>query len=881
MEKYTRHVFRSFAARSLKANKTRTIVTIIGIVLSMALFTAVIEGAFSGIRFLVDSEIEAEGKWNGEFYEINDEQVEQLIRSGEIDEFACMERVGWGPVESSDEDKPYLLVESFTDRFEELVAVHILEGRMPENNKEIIIPNHLKADGKPVYGIGDTLTLDLGERYLNGEKVSLDTAFSKEEEEIIKDTVLHEYTVVGIFSRFNMNIEPYNCPGYMALTRGPLGQTSSGDVGKTSMFFTMKNMRNYYRFVDEQTIEPHRISTHSDLLYFNGVSGNKGIMAMITSLVIILIALILIGSISLIYNSFSISVNERTRQFGILKSIGATRKQLRSAVLFEALILSGIGIIAGAVVGCAGIGLTLYFLSGTFTQLLTFSDTVTMHLVINPLGLLAAAVICLITVLVSAWIPARRAMKVSAIEAIRQNQEVKINGRKIKTLKLTQKLFGIEGTLAAKNFKRNKKKSRSVVLSLTLSIILFISASSFCAYLMDSIDNFTSLDQGYDLEVAARYPWKSEEEMLKDLKAIEGVNDIVYTRWLLTNCDYADNILTDGCLQYAPITPNDNNTSGIPTFIYFLSDGAFKDLCEANNLNAEKYYDSQAPLALLQNNVSYYSYDEGKGYTRYYNVDIVKDDVKDLETVFTQYEYVDESEKSEEYQPEVVSKDTLKADCILNNGSYYIPNIMPCFIYPYSMMDVIIQKDTEEASQLEAPSYYILTDDHAGVAEVIRKYGEDNGIGLEVFDTAEGFEAVRMLVMIMNVFAYGFIILISLIAVANVFNTISTNIGLRRREFAMLKSMGLSNKGFRKMMNYECIIYGFRGIIWGLIISVVMTFFMYMAVNASRETAFYIPWYSLVIAIGSVFLVVFLAMWYSAGKIKKDNTIDALKNENL
>ena len=123
--------------------------------------------------------------------------------------------------------------------------------------------------------------------------------------------------------------------------------------------------------------------------------------------------------------------------------------------------------------------------------------------------------------------------------------------------------------------------------------------------------------------------------------------------------------------------------------------------------------------------------------------------------------------------------------------------------------------------------------------------------------------------------------LISLIAAANVFNTITTNINLRRREFAMLKSVGMTAKGMNKMMNFECIMYGTKALIYGLPVSAGVTFLIYRAINEGIDTDFFIPWRAVIIAVLSVFIVVFSTMMYSMSKIKKDNPIDALKNENI
>ena len=150
-----------------------------------------------------------------------------------------------------------------------------------------------------------------------------------------------------------------------------------------------------------------------------------------------------------------------------------------------------------------------------------------------------------------------------------------------------------------------------------------------------------------------------------------------------------------------------------------------------------------------------------------------------------------------------------------------------------------------------------------------------------MYDEAESKEAEKMLILVIDIFSYGFIILISLISVANVFNTISTNINLRRQEFAMLKSVGMTGKGFRKMMNYECALYGLKGILYGVPVSCLISWFMYSAMDQGINTKYVIPWQGILVSSICVFLVVFATMLYSMSKVKKDNTIEALRNENL
>lgn len=150
-----------------------------------------------------------------------------------------------------------------------------------------------------------------------------------------------------------------------------------------------------------------------------------------------------------------------------------------------------------------------------------------------------------------------------------------------------------------------------------------------------------------------------------------------------------------------------------------------------------------------------------------------------------------------------------------------------------------------------------------------------------LYDQVADVEAMRSTVTVVRVFCYGFIVLISLIAVANVFNTISTGISLRRRELAMLRSVGMTSRGLQRMLNYECCIYGTRALAIGLPFSFLMTVCIWWVVGQAVEQPFRIPWTAVLIASASVFAVVFATMLYAMSKVRRENPIDALKNENL
>ncbi|MBQ6539464.1 MAG: ABC transporter permease [Oscillospiraceae bacterium] len=902
------NIFRKYTRRALAVNRTRTLVTIVGIILSMALFTAVIEGAYSGVQFLVRAETERVGAFHAYYYGMTAEEAEKAAGLKEIKNSSRWQEVGWAEIDSSNEYKPYLLIESVDDSFNDLVSVHLIDGRMPDNENEILLPDHLSSNGNLHFKNGDSLTLTVGRRMYDGYELTPANPCNNDGKETIADSADITYTVVGHYERLDNCIEDYSCPGYTSITKG-------GGKGSSGLFVELKNPYKARNFLENSGIDAN-VSIHRDLLYLYGAFSNGNLSTLVYRFAAILVILIAFGSVSLIYNSFSISVSERTKQFGILKSVGATKKQIRGSVLYEALVLSGIGIPLGLIVGCAGIGITLYCLRDAFSTIVEMGRNTQMRLVLNPWALLIAVVICLITTLISAWIPAKKAIKISAIDSIRQSEDVKIKPREIKTSRLTQKLFGFEGMMASKNFKRNRKRYRSTVVSLFLSIVLFISASSFCSYLTDAVGGVTSSNTKTDISYYTVGEDQDPEGTFKMLSEVNGVTDSVYmVRGGESVFFDADELSPDYRSSYIPDGSGD--AAEVGGSVVFVNDEAFRKLCRENGINAEKYFDKNDPMGLIYNSVTLQEADE-KGNIKWVAAEIADENalpctvysrvIKEMEGYACLDYYATEGDVRycpqdylEEFysDPENNGKEPddahvirvpyeeaaeiteFKVDRVVDETLFALRPDTMAIIYPRSMLDTVVQGTLLDRMTFET-DYFFMVEDHGRAFEEMKNILTENGMDTSrLYDEAEQGESMRMIVKVVNVFAYGFIILISLIAAANVFNTISTNISLRRREFAMLKSIGMGNRGFSRMMNYECLIYGLKGIAWGLPAAILMTYLIYRVTSEAYGSSFYIPWYSVAIAVGSVFAVVFATMLYATRKIKNDNPIDALKNENL
>lgn len=905
------NVFHRFTRACLAKNRSRTLVTVVGIVLSMALVTAVIQGAYSGIQFLIRSETERVGAFHGYYYDLTAEEAERAQQAQVTKSSATWRTLGWAEIGSDNEYKPYLLLRSVSDNFTDLVAVHLTSGRMPENGSEILLPDHLASNGGVLYRVGDTVTLAVGRRMSAGYELGESNPYDIQNGEELTDTTKRTFTVVGTYQRFDNLLENYSCPGYTALT----GWDGQG-TGTQAVFFTVGHVTHFYKDMAKYAISENW-RAHDDLLRMTGTVRSANIAGVIYGFAGILIFLIAFGSISLIYNSFAISVSERTRQFGILKSVGATKKQIRGSVLYEALLLGGIGILGGAVVGCLGIGITLWALRDAFAAF-SMDTGVQMKLVVSPLGLVIAAAVCMVTTLISAWIPAQRANRVSAIDAIRQTTDIKVRGRDVKVSPLTKKLFGFEGMMAAKNFKRNRKGYRATIVSLFLSVTLFIAASSFCAYLTDMVGSATASDDRADIHYATMGENRPDpDELLAMLSGLSGVEEACYAEE-----EYAQLRIDASAVTQAyrnrfsvPEESIDPDTANAHVVMIFLDDVAFRQLCGDNGLNASDYFDTAAPKALLYNrftsqridrngNISWFDtkvVDESKLPLAVYSAQLrtfdgyVMMEQEEGTYYFYPEEYVEElnarwrnGEEDAELDrsramaltaQEAEERRELTLAAAVKEPPFLLPEGTPAIIYPYALREAVLG----EGAELPGETYFALrARDHAGVFDAAKKELDDRGMDISsLYDEAADKESQRMIVTVVRVFSYGFIILISLIAMANVFNTVSTSVMLRRREFAMLKSIGMGEKGFRKMMNYECLIYGCKGLLWGLPAAVALTYLIYRITGNVVERGFYIPWYSVAIAVGSVFAVVFATMLYATRAIRRDNPIDALRQENL
>lgn len=811
-------IFRKLTLEILKQNKLRTIVTIIGIVLSAAMFTAVTSTISSLQNYMLQNAIDRYGDWHVSvinadetFFEylqdpdkyLQDNDVSENTALGKVESYVYCQQIGYAEAKGCvNKDKPYIYLIGANVNFYKNMPVHLTAGRLPQNANEILLPDHLAENGDVHYKIGEELTLEIGNRVSDGWKLGQNNPYMNSGAGSDAEDAEHEYleveqsrtfTVVGFYKR--PSFENYSAPGYTAITAMDKVSTAGTSY---SIYFKLEHPQDALRWTQNLQMQA---DYNSEVLRYLGVSDYLGFQIVLYGLGAVLMGLIMFGAVSLIYNAFSISVSERTKQFGLLSSIGATRKQLRGMVLYEALIVSVIGIPIGILAGVGGMGITFYFLGKEFSSLTSYS--IPLSLYVNPWSLAAACMIMLTTVLISVWIPAKRATRVTAVEAIRQSNDIK-QSKTSRGEKIIYRFFGIPGMIADKYYKRSKKKYRATVLSLFMSIVLFVSSSSLTSYLTDMVDAaFESAK--YDIS----YWHDSPEDLLTQKKlaekfgAIEEITQNTYVNTETRRFRMENETLTDAYVSWCSAK---NQMYGIETVegytegelgLVFLEDAAFETLLEEYHLSRENYMDPINPLAVVfDGNTVFDSISE-----KYISYNVFQDTEDKIELTDTEG---------------VLS---VQIGEILYEQPYYIDDSFSAvLVYPYSMKAAVVPD-----SENDVCYHYMLSTDHAAACEKIRVILKENGLSKNyLYDRRDSLEDNQNLVMIVDVFSYGFIILISLIAAANVFHTISTNINLRRREFAMLKSVGMSQKEMYQMMNFESLLYGGKALLYGIPVSIVI-----------------------------------------------------------
>ena len=820
------NVLNNLTIKNLKLNKKRTIVTIVGIVLSVALICAVAGMVTSFQATLVNIAITDGGNRHLTIENVSKKDLKYFTNNSHVKSMYLSESFGYAKVDNINKYKPYAYVVGYTKEAFDNTTLKLVSGRLPENNKEIIVSVTFKNNAK--VKIGDTISLDIGKRVCtDGTILNQSNPYYVEEgetdlcHEYITDTSKHEYKIVGITERLNYNIEGYSAPGYTLITKI---DKVSDNINVSLLFKDAKYYKEYINNIaNDNDLNKYNITLNDDLLRWSGASLSDRTMNMLYAISGVVIGIIILTSVFVIKNSFDIANQEKKKMYGMLSSIGATSKQIKKNVLHEGFILGLIGIPLGILSGI----FADYILVIIINYIGNFND-VKFVFSISIWPVILSIILGVVTIYLSVVRAAKKSSKIAPIEAIRNNNEIKINSKKIKSSKIVDKLFGVGGDIAYKNLKRNKKRNRTTIISIVISVAVFISLSSFLSYGFKLTNQYYQ-DINYDIQLYLRDTNEEEsKKIINDIIKMDNISRYSIIRSMSMTFDYKK-YYNDDVLKFF------DGVNDLSLRIMSVGEDEFKRILKEGSKNYKE--------------VNLFDLNKFKTVTGSINN-------KDL------------------------SIGIIKRIDILPMGLQNVYSETPMIIVSDEFYDYIVFNYNITAT--DSKSLYIKSTDAEKLESLIKEYLLDNDItNYNLFNIETEAKAQRSLIILVAIFLYGFIIVISLIGITNIINTINTNMNLRRRELAMLKSIGMTKNEFNKMINLESIMYSTKALIIGIPLGILGSFAIYKAFANGSDYGYLFPWQAIIIAILVVYILVSLIMHFALRKTRNENIIDVIKDENI
>ena len=858
-------ILNDLSVKDLKLNKKRSIVIIIGIILSTALICGVAGLVTSFQKTFIETAKRDNGNYHVMFYNVPKAELKYIEENRNVEDYYLYEELGCSYLQDSKlDEKPTVNVIAMNDKALNNMGITLEEGSLPENEDEIVISKRINQVCMVDYKVGNTITLNINENE-------------------------HTYKIVGIIERPSTLIESYDVPWYSVITKmEEIKEKANIAVLYKDVFKYQEITESINHMVKAKTAEEkeegttfygmrdetytsykYEIGLNTDLLAYEGANLSQGFISTIYGLGAFIIAIVLVSSVIVIRNGFAISITERLKQYGMLSSIGATKKQIKKSVYFEGFILGIIGIPLGILSGILAIFVLVnlvnfilkdYVSSGT---LLVYS--------ISWIAIVISVLVSIVTIWLSCKSSARKASKVTPIEAIRSSQDIKLNAKKMKCPKIITKLFKTGGEIAYKNLKRSRKKYRTTVISIIVSVVIFIAISSFIeygfkmssAYYTELSYNYAVYCREYDDTVTSEEERMQEEnenlQILLDISKLENIEKFAIPK--STNLEFKKND------EYEQQLTDFGKEIKLNTVQYSQKDGEEIDVVNIVSLGKEEYErylkkiggnyeDYKNGAILLDNNIAYDQ--EGKtiqgSIYKWKKGDTVSGKIND-----------------KDYSIKIVDKTEerpMGLDSMYSTNAYLI----------------ISDELMESIGNYYVSGLYIQSNSPDELDKEINQYINSNEIKEEYLYIANMEESVRAenaIVLVISIFLYGFIAVITLIGITNIFNTITTNMSLRKKEFAILKSIGMTKKEFNRMIRLESILYGIKSLIIGIPIGILLSYGMYNVFNNNMGMEYKLPIKAILIAVVFVAIVISIIMKYSMSKINKQNIIETIRNDNI
>ncbi len=864
------NVLKQCCCRSLRENRKRTAVTIVGIVMAAALITAVACMVVSFRASMIAYERLQNGDFHYCFQEVPQEYLKYFPNNQYIRKYGLTEEIGYAVLEGSQNpDKPYLYLSAIDETAEGALALQLIEGRMPENASEIVIGRHIRSNGMVELEVGDVLNLSIGDRMSEGYRVPQDTPYLKEEEGL-ENVREQTYTIVGIVERPNTEVEPRIAPGYSVFTR--LEETERGKALNVYATYTKKGLKqadqvtagilgvseelyqNYYNgrtelCTEEEILQIQRVARRVFenywLLKWELLTFSSSTMNLLYGMSAIAVVIIIITSVFCIHNSFTISLTEKTKLYGRLASVGTTSGQRRKIVYYEACFLGIVGIPLGVLSGIAAAAILVKAVGGLvedalgFPLVFGFSWSMT----------LLAVVLSAATIFFSAFRSAKRSGKISPISAIRANGTVKIRRSEMRCPKIIGETFGVGGKIAYRNLKRARVKYRTTIISIVISVAVFIGMSTFVELMGHASDIYYE-NMTYQLRISI-YDWKFYDEALAVTK-VDGVQEAEIVRVARFQTQPGNIAYTK---EYLNRKAFNEEKESEPIVVWSLGEEAYKRYCHRIGVSVDEARDKAIVVA------EYYEQMQDEDGIRYVEEGKIAE--------FRKGDIIRGAGQKGEVAIEVLTQTDEK---ILYQANRTINNIV--LIVSDQWMDAQTQLDRYDNIEI-----CIKCDDAYQVEESVRDMKLQH---YTLTNHEQQYRADRSMHLAVTIFLYGFITVVALIGITNIFNTITTNMELRAPEFAMLKSMGMTGREFRRMIWLEGVFYGGKSLFIGIPFGILLSVCFHQAFGRGIVTGgFHFPWTGTAVSVGAVIVLLYVIMHYSMGKINRKNIIETIQNENI
>lgn len=884
-------ITKKLALRHLKQNKTRSVLTVLGITISVVMLTVIFTCATSFAHYYGERAINTNGNWHF-FVKTGYESAKKYLLSD-----SSLKDIGFEK-DLSTEEQSYKI---YSDKANYIRTGTIYQGdaqyikdtvtckydgALPKSDNEIMVEQSLIKNNGLELKIGDEIKIAVGSR-LKGDFVILPIKgdyqfgerFEKEKDETFKVVgILHnnEPTERGAIIRGMSDLKSKNLVVY-------------GKIKKVTPFSYIKINGIYDKFGFTKKKREFNVGENTGFLNsrlaFSIDKNDLPQVLKLTAIGIVVFAVIFVSSFAMIYNSFALSVGEQIKYLGMLSSVGATRKQKKKTLYFEGAILGGIGIILGIALGLLTTFISQSAMNVKIVSIMEgYNDNIKYSTHISWWVLCLIVILAALTVFVSIISPVQKAARITAIDAIRKTDEIKRKG-KIRTPFIITKLFGFEGDIAFKNLRRNGRKSRTIIACICICAVLFLSCNYFC----ETFKEASNLDYELPYQLMYQYSAESKAQLekarnyLKTNKRVKRFYSIWEDWYSILRGDinpYDNSRLYDMSFQNESIFVDKYKfiaTQDITYTAHLLDDEDFNALCKKNGIDYKKYYspDKDGSIKTIvingidRNDEPIFNNNLLGKTIGCYDIDSEKTERENkLDEDGNQVYFYYKTGCTSIYKfCDFIKYDKDNPICNLESDGV-------AFYVPKSVYDKLYNDDDDFYFD-----YGIETDEPYKVEKELNDYLSENEADGDVYNIYYWVMREKSIISAVQFLSYAFILLITLITVFNIINTMTAQIAGRKKELAMLKSVGMTPKEFKKMLIFESMFYGLFGLLFGVPLSLVINRVVGYIISKDNPIPFSVNIWLYLIACVAVFVIIGLTMIYSLKLIKNNSIIDSLKDD--